>query len=79
MKQQTDLVRDIKIMSEDSKKIIDDISVIEVDIEKYMAHIEEWSKKMEDLRGTVGKIKSVREGYNKKAVNVAKLKDYLHK
>ena len=40
-------------MSEDSKKIIDDITVIEGDIDKYQGHIDEWIKKIEDMRNTV--------------------------
>ncbi len=40
-------------MSIESKKIIDDISVIETDIDKYQVHIDEWTKKIQDLRTTV--------------------------
>lgn len=46
MKQQSDLVKEIQIMSEDSKKIIDDITVIEGDIDKYQGHIDSWIKKI---------------------------------
>ena len=53
MKQQTDLVKELSIMSEDSKKIIDDITVIEGDIDKYQLHIDHWTKKIEDLRSIV--------------------------
>lgn len=47
-------------MSEESKKIIDDISVIEGDIDKYQLHIDLWIKKIEDLRNTVEKVKKVK-------------------
>jgi hypothetical protein len=40
MKQQNEIVKDIKIMSEESRKIINDISVIETDLEKYQVHVD---------------------------------------
>ena len=66
-------------MSEDSKKIIDDITVIEGDIDKYQGHIDEWIKKIEDMRNTVQKINKVRDPFKIKAANMSQIKDYLAK
>lgn len=66
-------------MSEESKKIFDDITVIEGDIDKYQSHIDVWIKKVEDLRSTVEKVKKVRDPFKLKAANMSKIKDYLTK
>lgn len=79
MKQQAELVKEITIMSKQSKKIIDDITVIEGDIDTYQTHIDQWIKKIEDLRGIVEKVKKVREPFRLKANNMSKIKEHLAK
>jgi hypothetical protein len=79
MKQQTELVREITIMSEESKKIIDDITVIEGDIDKYQVHIDVWIKRIEEMRGTVEKVKKVREPFRIKTANMSRIKDHIAK
>ena len=79
MRQQTELVKEITVMSEDSKKIIDEITMIQGDIDKYQLHIDHWVKKIEDLRNIVEKVKKVREPFKIKATNMSKIKDYLAK
>lgn len=44
MKEQNELVRDLKVMTQESKKIIDDIVVIEDEIDNYQGQIEGWLK-----------------------------------
>jgi hypothetical protein len=46
-------------MGIESKKMIDDISIIENDIDKYQLHIDEWIKKVSDIQTFVDKIKAV--------------------
>jgi uncharacterized protein YoxC len=53
MGQQTHLVKEINGMAHESKKIIDDISGIETEIEKYQVHIDQWIKKIEDVSKAV--------------------------
>jgi uncharacterized coiled-coil protein SlyX len=53
MAQQTELVREINGMAVESKKIIDDISGIETEIEKYQTHIDQWIRKIEDVSKAV--------------------------
>lgn len=79
MKYQMDLVKEIKIMSEESKKIITDIEIIEGDIEKYQTHVDIWSKKIEEMSDVVGKIKGNKESFLKRAENIGKLRDHLTK
>ena len=79
MKQQTDIVKEITLMSVESKKIIDDITVIEGDIDKYQVHIDQWIRKIEEVRNVVEKVKKVREPFRLKAANMTKIKDYLAK
>lgn len=78
MTQQQELVKGIKQMSNQSKKMIDDISVIQTDIDKYQLHIDEWIKKVSDMQIFVDKIKSVEGSFKIKATNLSKLKDYLN-
>ncbi len=66
-------------MSEDSKKIIDDIATIESDIDKYQTHIDNWIKKIEKMTAIVSKVKSTRDPLKLKATNIYKLRDYLQK
>ena len=79
MKQQSDLVREIQVMSEDSRKIIEDITLIENDIDRYQTHIDQWIRKIDSMASIVGKIRSTREPLKVKATNIYKLKDYLQK
>lgn len=79
MAQQTQLVKQINGMAQESKKIIDDISVIETEIEKYQTHIDQWLKKIEEVGNAVEKIRGVEKPFRVKAANVGKLKDYLMK
>lgn len=79
MTQQTQLVKEINSMAHESKKIIDDITVIETEIEKYQVHIDQWIKKIEDVSSAVEKIRGVEKPFKIKASNVSKLKDYLMK
>ena len=65
-------------MAEESKAIIQDLTNIETEIDKYHEHIEEWIKRIEESGPIVEKIKSVEPGFKKKATNFAKLKDYLN-
>lgn len=74
MEQQNELVKDLKFMAEESKKIIDDISVIEVELEKYQVQIDTWIKTITDMEGFVSKVKGVREPFEKRSKNLAKLK-----
>ena len=53
--------------------------MIEGDIDKYQVHIEEWIKKIEDLRVIVERVKKVKEPFRMKAQNMSKIKEYLGK
>lgn len=66
-------------MSEDSKKIIDDITVIENDIDKYQSHIDQWIKKIDQMTGIVSKIKSTKAPFKAKAANLYKIRHHLQK
>jgi uncharacterized protein YoxC len=79
MRQQSELVKEIRSMAVDSKKIIDDITVIETDIDKYQGHIDEWIRKIEELGNNVGKIRSSRTPFRIKASNITKFKEHLSK
>jgi len=79
MAQQTELVREINGMAVESKKIIDDISGIETEIEKYQTHIDQWIRKIEEVSRAVEKIRGVEKPFKVKARNVSKLKEYLMK
>lgn len=79
MRQQSELVKEIQVMSEESRKIIEDISVIESDIDKYQAHIDHWIRKIDGMAAVVAKIRSTRQPLKTKATSIHKLKDYLQK
>lgn len=64
-------------MSEESKKIIDEINVIEVELEKYQVQIDAWIKNISDMEPFVSKIKVVNKPFEAKCKNMAKLKEYL--
>lgn len=66
-------------MSEDSRKIIEDITLIENDIDKYQGHIDHWINKIDSITAVVNKIRSTRDPLAIKASNIHKLKDYLQK
>ena len=74
MEQQNELVKDLKFMAEESKKIIDDISIIEVELDKYQVQIDMWIKTIADMEGFVSKVKGVREPFEKRSKNLNKLK-----
>ena len=61
-------------MSQESKKIIDDITVIEGDIDKYQTHIDTWIKKIDDLTSIVEKVNKVRKPFHRKAHSLTKIK-----
>lgn len=77
MGQQNELVKDLKAMSEDSKKIIEDISVIEVEIEKYQEQIGQWIKTVTEMEVFVSKVTGLKESYTARCSGMAKLRDYL--
>lgn len=54
-------------MSEESKKIIDDIEIMETDIEQYQTHIDTYSKKLEEMSSMVGKIRGNKEAFLKRS------------
>ena len=66
-------------MAEESKKIIDDISVIQKDIDKYQVHIDDWIKKIDLLGSSVHKISGTKDSFQIKANNIMKIKEYLTK
>ena len=77
MQQQNELVKDLKNMSEESKKIIDEINVIEVELDKYHVQIDNWIKTISDMQSFVAKVQVVQEPFEKKCKNMSKLKDFL--
>ena len=66
-------------MAEESKKIIDDITVIQKDIDKYQVHIDDWIKKIDLLGSSVQKISGTKDSFQIKANNIMKIKEYLTK
>lgn len=78
MKEQNELVKDLKYMSEESRKIINDIVGIEDEIQNYQGQIESWIKNIGELQDFVEKVKSQKDPFKQKAQNMSKLKDCLH-
>jgi uncharacterized protein YoxC len=77
MVQQNELVKDLKLMSEESKKIIDEINVIEADLEKYQVQIDGWIKNVSEMEAFVSKVRGARGPLEKKCKNMTKLKEFL--
>ena len=77
MEQQNELVKDIKLMAEESRKIIDEISGVEAELDKYQGQIDAWIKTIGDMESFVSKVNGVREPFEKRCKNLSKLKDYL--
>lgn len=57
------MVKDLKYMSEESKKIIDEINVIEGELEKYQGQIDTWIKNILEMEGFVSKVRATREPF----------------
>ena len=51
---------------------------IETEIDQYHGHIDHWINKIEGFENIIEKIKSVETPFQKKAINLSKLKDYLN-
>ena len=77
MGQQNELVRDLKSMSEDSRKIIEDITVIEAEIERYQDQIGVWIKTVTEMEVFVNKVTGLKESYAKRCKGMAKLRNEL--
>ena len=77
MTEQNELVRDLKVMTQESKKIIDDIVVIEDEIDNYQGQIEGWLKNISELEKLVSKVKASEPLFKRKSENMSKLREFL--
>lgn len=78
-KEQNAIVKEIKKMSLESHKMIEDITNIETEIDTYQNSIEDWLKKIGSLATLASKIQTARQTFARKAANITRLKDYLAK